>query len=46
MMVGVQTRPLLISLGKAKAAKLIRDLVDMCLDIDDEDGDIKVSAIR
>lgn len=35
-------RSFLASLGKAKAARMIRDLVDLCLKID-QDGDIKVS---
>lgn len=39
------TKPFLASLGRAKAAKLIRELVDLCLVID-EDPQIKVDFGR
>jgi len=37
-------RPFLVTLGKAKSARMIRDLVDMCLKID-QDGEIKIALV-
>ncbi|KAI1727835.1 putative 26S proteasome regulatory subunit rpn-6.1 [Ditylenchus destructor] len=41
-------RPFLTSLGQAKAAKLVRELVDLCLKIEDNslNGDIKVDLCK
>ena len=41
-----QTRPFLLSLGKAKASKLVRDLVELCLEIEGQDGDVKVGFLK
>ena len=41
-----QTRPFLLSLGKAKASKLVRDLVELCLEIEGQDGDVKVELVK
>lgn len=39
------SRPFLVTLGKAKAARIIRDLVDLCLKIS-QDGDVRIALVE
>uniref|UniRef100_A0A0N5BAP1 PCI domain-containing protein n=1 Tax=Strongyloides papillosus TaxID=174720 RepID=A0A0N5BAP1_STREA len=41
-----KVRPFLVSLGKAKAAMIVRKLVDMCLTIEGQNGEIKIELCK